>query len=488
MTKQNSGVVNIKDKAKNIYDTLTNLVANMGTANDKRALSTFSKRGKMNRLELEALYREDWIGGKIIDIIPNEMTREWRTFNDSKLKPEEIELIKKAEEDLKLKYKFNEAKRWARLYGGALIVMNIEDTGEPHEPLDIDRIKEGALKSIIVYDSQNVSYQSINNTDPFRPNFLMPETYSLARTNMRIHYTRVLRFEGTILPMNDLQQNGYWHDSVFNRIYDALKNANISNDSTAGLLFDSNVDVIKIKNLFSMLSTDEGTKQIQDRFLLAKVLKANNNVTLLDSEEGIVKHINSFAGLPDVLDRFMQIISASSDIPATRLFGKAPVGMNATGESDLRNFYDSIRSMQEFEFAPILNEFDKILAKHLGLNPDNMSYSFDTLWQVSDKETAEIKRANSESDQRYYDMGIINSSIIAKQLKEEGSYSNITDEHITMLEEMEKELEEELEEDIDEEDDNGDDSSDTPEGKVEEQSDDEEVEEEDEDSEGDKQS
>ena len=338
--KRNMNIANISDAKKNamLTDTLTNLVANMNTGNDKRALSKFTGKGRMDRTQLEALYREDWIAGKIIDIIADEMTREWRQFTDSEMDSDKVKELTKEENRLKVKYKFNEAKKWARLYGGSLAIMNIEGTGEPHEPLDLESIKEGSLKSLTVFDSENAQYAEINNTNPMEENFLLPDTYRLSNTSVSIHHTRILRFDGQLLPYNELKINRYWHDSVINRIYDSLVNAGIANNSAASLLFESNVDVIKVKNLMTMLSSDEGSKQLTDRFFLAKVLKANNNMTLLDSEEEIVKNNVTFSGIDSMLDRFMTIISAASDIPATRLFGKAPVGMNATGESDVINF------------------------------------------------------------------------------------------------------------------------------------------------------
>ena len=429
--------INTSVKPAVLKDTLTNLVANMNTGNDKRRHSTFTGRGRLDRTQLEAMYREDWIAGKIVDIIADEMTREWRKFIDKDLDSDQVEQIEKAENELGIKYMFNEAKKWARLYGGALIIMDIEGTGEPHEPLDLNKVKEGSLKSLNVYDAENAQFHTVNQTDPFAENFLRPETYRLSRTPIEIHHTRVLRFDGQLLPLNELQRNRYWHDSVLGRVYEALVNANIANDSSASLLFETNVDVIKIKDLMVMLSTPDGADILSERFFLAKMLKSNNNVTLLDAEEQIEKHNQTFAGVPEMMDRFMTILSAASDIPATRLFGKAPIGMNATGESDLTNFYDHIKEKQEFEFRPLLKKFDDIFSRHLGIDPEDMDYVFNPLWQISDTEQSTIKLANAQADEIHERMGSVKVSTIAKQLQQEGTYSNITTEDIEEIEEFE---------------------------------------------------
>ncbi len=423
-----------------VKDTLTNFVANMNTGKDKRSNTGFQKKKvRFDKETLVALYREDWIAGKIIDIIADEMTREWRTFNDEHLTPEDTDKLNDLETELCVKYKFNEAKKWARLYGGALIVMNIEGTGEPHEPLDLNKVKEGSLKGLVVFDKEHASYQGLNQTDPFADNFRMPEYYRLSSTAVKIHHSRVLRFDGQLLPYDELKVNEFWSDSILNRIYEALINTNLANDSTAGLLFESNVDVVKVKNLFSMLSTTEGTEALQDRFFLAKMLKSNNNVTLIDSEEDIQKIQNTFAGIPDVMKVFMQIVSASADIPATRLFGVSPEGMNATGDNDTLNFYDHIREKQMFEFTPILTKFDQVLARSAGVNPDHTDWKFNPLWQLSDKEQADTKLVNAQADQIYIDLGVVKVSTVAKELQENDTYSNLTSEDIEVIEEFEEE-------------------------------------------------
>jgi hypothetical protein len=245
---------------------------------------------------------------------------------------------------------------------------------------------------------------------------------------------------GITLPYRLFQRNNYWGDSILQRIRDALVNVNTAVDSTAGLLYESNVDVIGVKGLISMLATDEGTKSLLNRFSTAKYLKSNNNISIIDKEnEEMQKFFASFSGLPDVLEKFLMIVSATSDIPATRLFGRSPMGMNATGDSDLVNYYDSLGSKQELELRPPLEYIDTIMAVSAGIDPDKMKFEFDPLWQVSDVERADIRLKNAQADQIYLDMGIVRESMIAREAKAREIFTTITDDHIAKLEELEKE-------------------------------------------------
>ncbi|MFQ8761936.1 MAG: anti-CBASS protein Acb1 family protein [Intestinimonas sp.] len=49
-------------------------------------------------------------------------------------------------------------------------------------------------------------------------------------------------------------------------------------------------------------------------------------------------------------------LSGASRIPVTKLFGRSPAGMNATGESDLRNYYDYVDTLREAKLRPILEK------------------------------------------------------------------------------------------------------------------------------------
>lgn len=168
---------------------------------------------------------------------------------------------------------------------------------------------------------------------------------------------------------------------------------------------------------------------------------------LLDTEEDYQSKTNTFAGLPDLIDRFALFLSAASDIPATRLLGSSASGLNATGEGDLKNYYDNVRSGQNVEYRPRLDYFDQIMIRSLGLNPDDdYSYEFNSLFQMTPQQEADIELKNAQRDQIYIDREVIKPSTAAKDLKQEGTYSNLTDEDIEELEEFETLKEEAAEE------------------------------------------
>ena len=423
-------------------DGLENLVSGLGTERDKRSHTKFVNTGELTgagaQQELNALYRTDSIAGKIVDIVPGDMTREWRVF-DGGIDPEVVELLVQEEEDLQLSFKFNLAGQWARLYGTSLIVMSIDDGNTPDKPLEIDKIKEGGLKHIQVVDRHQISPDEVEPiADPLNPNYGMPEYYRFVNTSVKIHHSRVLRFDGTILPFDEFRRNNYFSDSVLTRLYSALVNFNTTADGTASMVYEANVDIVKVKGLMTYMATPEGENLIRKRFSLAKVLKSFNNMMLLDSEEDFDSKSSTFTGLPDLLDRFSTILSSASDIPVTRLFGTSAKGMNATGEGDLKNYYDKILAMQKRDYKPKLDYFDKIMATSLGLPEDtDISYKFSPLYQMTPKEIAEIQFIDAQRDAIYLDRDVVPTSTVTKELEQEKTYTNIDEDYIEELEEFE---------------------------------------------------
>ena len=424
-------------------DGLENLLANLGTETDKRAHSTFVNNKRLSQDgaqdELNAMYRTDWVSGKIVDIIPDDMTREWRSFNHDDLTSEMREKLEAEEERLNLKAAFNEAHKWARLYGTAFIIIAVDDGKDPREELDIDSIKPGSLRHIAVVDRHRVQRGDQVQHNPLKENYGYPTEYRFNETSVVVHHSRVIRFDGIKLPFDEFRRNGYWADSVLDRIYDAVTNFNTCTNSAASMVYEAVVDVVKIRGLMGYLESEEGEKLLRKRFSLASALKSFNNMLLLDSEEDFQNKTNTFSGLPDLIRTFNQILSGASDIPATRLFGDSPKGLNSTGEGEQKNYYDKIRADQVNIYGPKLSKFDKIMAKNIGIEDETiLTYEFNSLFQLTEQQESEMSNRDAARDQVYLDQGVIKPSMVAKQLKDKGTYQNITDKYIEELEEEEE--------------------------------------------------
>lgn len=423
-----------------VGDGLENVVAGLGTDRDKRSYSVWADPRILTRQELENMYRGSWLAKKIVNAVADDMTREWLhvTFDGEELGT----TIEQAEKRFALKRKTNEALKWSRLYGGAVIIIGTRDRNLA-KPLDVKNVRKGDLRYLHVVDRWRLSPAGSLNRDLESPNFGMPDSYVLAESTVQVHHTRVLRFNGEKLPYFAWLRNAMWDDSVLQHVMDSLMNCDTTTQAIATMMFESNVDVVKSEGLADVLARKDGEAVLTKRFQVAALLKSFNRMLLLDGTESYEKKQNSFANLDKVIQQFMIDVSGAADIPMTRLFGTSATGMNATGDNDVRNYYDMVSAKQEAELRPQLEYLYEVLVRsELGHMPDDFRFDFNPLWQLSETEQATVEKTRAERDQVYLNAGVVTEGLVARELKERGTYRNMTDDDIDLAEELAKPMDE----------------------------------------------
>lgn len=428
-------------------DALQNFMTNFGTGSDKRMHTEYTEQYQLDPRTLEALYIENWLAGKVVDIVPDDMTREWRLL-DSSIDPKHKEEFIQFETDLGVAAKFNEASKWARLYGGSAIILGIDEAqgGPADRPLNVDRLGRNCLNHLTVIECERL--QAVPDRmvlDPTQPGFGEPEYFMVPGSAMHIHRSRILPFYGLKLPYftRQRQKFAYWGASVLRRVYESIVNADMTSAGASSLVSEASVDVIKYKGLTNFLLQPGGEEKIQARFALAKLLKSVNNVLLLDEDETFEQHQQTFSGLGDLLDRFLGVVAGAADIPATRFLGSAAKGLNATGEGDMKNYYDNVRAGQVREYNPNLRTLDKILQRSLwGQELPDWNYTWASLFQLSEKEQAEMENNRATRDKAYLETGVVDEMVVAKQLYEDGTYTNIDQKYLDKLQAAMDEAEE----------------------------------------------
>ena len=182
-----------------------------------------------------------------------------------------------------------------------------------------------------------------------------------------------------------------------------------------------------------------GDAQLQQDFYNAMQtinwMMNNSGMTIIGKDDEFDSKQYTFTGLNDVYESFMLDIAGACEIPVTRLFGRSPAGFNATGESDLTNYYDSIEEKQEAYLAPILDKLLPVIALSTwGMVPDDLDYEFNPLRKADPKENADLAKSMTESVITVFNANLISQQTALKELRQQsemtGMWSNITDEDI----------------------------------------------------------
>lgn len=425
-------------------DAFSNVLARLGAGTPNLLEGTEYSLQRMSRdfNTLNALYRESWIVRRIIDVIPADMLKNWITIT-SGLDPDVEKRLSLTLRRTQLIDKLKRGMQWGRLYGGALGVMLVKHQGyDLSQSLQLDWIMPGDFAGLLIFDRWNgVNPSSELIEDISDPDYGFPKYYTVTDPagggSVKIHHSRVVRFTGNTLPFWEEIAEMQWGASVVESVFDELRKRDNVSWNIAQLTFMANIRVLKMQDLGQLLAATDNESQAELlRTLEAQNMLLNNmGMQVMDAADGLETHQYTFGGLADCYQQFIMDISGAAEIPVTRLFGRSPSGLNATGESDLQNYYDMIAEKQESYLRPILNKvLPPFIISTLGSLPDDFDFEFDPVAEPTDKERADLAKCGTDNVVAAYNAGLISQRTALKELKQQsertGVWTNITDEDI----------------------------------------------------------
>jgi uncharacterized protein len=412
-----------------LADGLVNFASRLGTSSDKATFDTYA-RPVITQQEIDNAYRTSWFR-KIVDVPPFDEVREWRTWQadtGTETKPIEDE-----ENRHNLRRKIFLARCKARKDGGAILYMG-GLPGDANTPLEVNRISKGALKYVTVFSKYEINPTARDN-DPLSPSFNQATMYTLGGATTDIHPSRCILFLGPEKPEQEAWDG--WGDSLWMSMKSVVTNSDLAATGVASLIHEAKIDVISVPGLMKKIQTTEYESQLTRRFQIANFLKSINNMLLIDggNEEGkggetFEQKTLNFAGFPEIMDRMDIRMSGMADIPATRLLGRHPAGLNATGEFDLRNYYDRIKSGQELDLTPSLIPMDEVIIRSaIGSRPANIYYEWNPLYSLSEIEAATTEKSFADAFKVRVDSATIDETVLGKaelnRMIESGRYPGI---------------------------------------------------------------
>ena len=389
---------------------------------------------------LNSLYRDNWIVQNVVGIIPDDMCRKWFALSGD-VGPEHLRLLEQAQTETALRESVNEGLRWGRLYGGAAGLIMIRGQERMLDrPLELDTILPGTFQGLYILDrwcgiapESGLVYDGRGR--------MVPEYYTITGENgaqaARVHHSRIVRFLGRELPYLERIAERYWGESDIEPIYDDIVLYDSVMHNMGNLTFRANLDTMEVQNLDQLfsLSSGEAQRRFWNTMQAQSVLRSNFGMQLVNRGDKIYNTQYGFTGFDHVIEGVQLNLSAKTHIPLTRLFGRAPAGLNATGESDLKTYYEYIDTLRESRLRDILDQVLPVLcASAWGSVPDDLDITFPPLWTPTAKELAEIAEKKAQAVRDAFQAGLIRADTAMRELKklsnETGLFASITDEEI----------------------------------------------------------
>ena len=418
-------------------DGYVNLLNKYGTKQDNSEAYKFEREPVIPDMQLTGLYEGNGLFSKIIDTPAEEALKHGFDLN---LKSDELNaFVEDALDDLEWEERAATAIKWARLYGGALIVMLIDDGRGLEEPVDWEHIR--SIDELRVYERSIVQpdYASLYQQDYGGKGvgnrvskFGQPEYYYVSSIygSFKVHESRCLVFRNGVLPEQTSNATYlFWGMPEYVRIRRALRETVTAHTDSVKLLERSVQAIYSMKGLASLLTTDDGENQVLKRLQLVDTSRGLLNSIAIDSEgEQYDFKTFQFSGVKDVIDATCNMLSALTNIPQTILFGRSPAGMNATGDSDFESYYNFVEKIQRLMLKRNLRTLLDVVFRagiasgDVAEEPD-YKLEFKPLWSLSDTEQATVDQTKAQTAlvkaqtaQTYVDMQALDPTEVRRRL------------------------------------------------------------------------
>jgi phage-related protein (TIGR01555 family) len=435
-----------KGKAVRPYrgDGYTNVLNKYGTTQDNSEAYRYEREPIIPDMQLTSLYEGNGLFSKIIDTPAEEALKHGFNLN---LNSDELDnFVEECLDELEWEEKAATAIKWARLYGGSIIVMLIDDGRGLEEPVDWQNIK--SIDELRVFERAVVQpdYASlymqdyggkgnVNRTSKFGE----PEFYYVTSMygSFMVHESRCLVFRNGVLP-EQVSNTTYqmWGMPEYIRIKRALRETVTAHTDATKLLERSVQAIYSMKNLASLLATDDGEDQVVRRLEVIDMARGLLNSIAIDADgENYDFKSISFSGVKDVIDSTCNMLSALTNIPQTLLFGRSPAGENATGASDLENYYNFVERIQKLMLKRNLRYLLDVVFRagvasgEIDEEPD-YKLVFNPLWSLSDAEQATVEQTKASASltkaqtaQIYVDMQALDPSEVRRKLASDDEFT-----------------------------------------------------------------
>lgn len=392
---------------QNVDDALADFTANMANSAgygggagmyQDRPITAYSKDASFHGFDW---YNKNWLVRAAVDYIPDDCFK--KAYNWV-AEADQINLLEETERRLGSRDKKRMALAWSRLDGEAYIYM---DNGQnPAQELRVDSVGRDGLRFINVVRKNRI-HKAAPVRDPLSQWYGHPEYYEINGT--RIHPSRVIRFVNAPDPATG---EGV---SVLNYLLEPIIAATTARDNVAALTTEARIDIIKVCGLMDEVSTPEGVSRVSSRYGQLRSMKATNRLVVLDKDgEDWAQRQTSFATLPDVVETMRREVAASIGIPYSLLFGR-PQGLGTNGETELAAYYDNVATMQTNQIQPVCYTLDEMIIRSaLGSRPEEIYIDWVSLWEMSDKEKADIAKVTADAAKTAIDAGVVSAEMMTE--------------------------------------------------------------------------
>jgi phage-related protein (TIGR01555 family) len=354
---------------------------------------------------LSAAYQNMWLVRRIIEARCDDALRGGWGVDDG----EPLENFTRLNTATHTEGAFQRACHMADLKGGAGLFIGYKST--PGQSLSEPAPVGTEVAFLEVFDRYQLQgEQRVDAVDS--PDYGRPQIWQVIgtrRQGLRFHESRMIRFHGAARgsDFGASEQDKDWGYSVLQAVWEDIVRYGVFWQSVGHLMQLASVGVLKLSGLIEMLAS-KNSADAQARVDLLNEALSLSRLMLLDAkyDESYHREPVTFADMPALLQEVQTATAGAAKMPITRLFGRSPGGLNATGESDTRMWYDDVASYRQNMIAPRLERLFEITeGRHIAIE-------FDPLWQPTETEQATVRNLEIAGTEKLWTMKVVSTEEI----------------------------------------------------------------------------
>lgn len=388
------------------------MVGGLGSVRDKHLGTTFKRRARLRRKQLETLYEQNPIAARVVDLIVDEALREGWEF-ESVDHPDPVALHERIQKEIQLDRGLEQAGKFSRLYGGSLLIATTD--AKPEWPIGMQD----------VHVAFPVAVESDRNAIPLKtddqlgsPTYKRVTTYqvtTLSGASVDMHASHACAFEPIKLPVEAQRESNAalgWGPSVLDRLYDSLSRYGASYSYANAMLYTASILYVQFKGWREDYLKPGGRVALETK--IASMRQGLDSLGLLglDAEDKLATVSHTFTGTYEILDRMANMLAASADMPKEILFNESPAGLNAGALSGPQEiWFAKVRAFQRLVLEPAIEHVLQIVFRAWGIG-GAWKIRWRPLWTRSEAADAELSAKNAATDKAYWEIGAISDDEI----------------------------------------------------------------------------
>lgn len=301
------------------------------------------------------------------------------------------------------------------------------DTGDTDNPKELtksigngrDKIsqekvgKERPLKEIRTVEPVWCYPQSYNSVNPLKKEWYNPQQWFCM--GQEIHASRLLKFVAREVPDILKPTYNFGGLSLTQMSMSYVNNWLAVRQGITDLILSFSYTILKTDLASAMQPGFE--EQLQARIQLLTNWRSNKGTIALDKNEEF-DNISTPLGTLDALQsQSQEQLCFASGTPVAVLFGITPQGLNASSEGEIRIWEKWVSAYQRAFFGRHLAAvIDMAQLSLFGAVDPDISFEFVPLREMSEKEEAEIRKLEADTDAVYVDIGAVGNDEVRKRL------------------------------------------------------------------------